>query len=88
MNQKRIGIKYCGGCNPTYERVATLKTLEQTLGKRFLFVRHDDKDLDALLYINGCPKACADDAEGLGLPQTSITSEKDFHRIIQWLEGV
>ena len=25
----RIGIKYCGGCNPRYDRVAAVKELQQ-----------------------------------------------------------
>jgi hypothetical protein len=89
MRKMRVGIKYCGGCNPTYERVDMVKRLEEELGERFLFLTHDAEALDALLLINGCPKACADEGENrAGIPLLSVWDEHDFHRAEAWLKAL
>ncbi len=49
-------------------------------------VRHDREDLDGLITVNGCPRACG--AQGLdhpGVPEHSVTDEADFDGLIEWL---
>lgn len=67
------GIKYCGGCNPTYDRGAACATIRKAFegndngsgAPDFEFVHQGDgKAYDVLLVINGCPCRCAD-LEGL-----------------------
>lgn len=54
----RIGIKYCGGCNPFYDRKAEVEKLEQNLKDiRFEPVQHGG-NYDRLLLVCGCPRAC------------------------------
>ncbi len=53
---------------------------------RFLFLPYSQKELDALVLVKGCPRACAD--EGLnpsGIPCRSIFGENDFETLIDWL---
>jgi len=89
MDRKRIGIKYCGGCNPTYERVELTRRLEGKVGERFYFVRHDERELHALLLVSGCETACADEnLVRADIPRLSITSSSDFGRIVDWLQGL
>jgi hypothetical protein len=56
----RIGLKYCGGCKPDYDRVALVQTIEEHLRGAAVFVRSDSMDLDLILVVHGCPTACAD----------------------------
>jgi hypothetical protein len=87
--RKKIGIKYCGGCNPTYERVEMVERVQSRLEDRFLFLRHDRQDLDVLVLINGCPRSCAtENLDHKEVPYRSIVGEKDFETLIEWLTGL
>jgi len=48
----KIGVKYCGGCNPEYRR----EEVEKVLRKHFKIFYSEDVDI--LILINGCRKAC------------------------------
>ena len=56
----RIGIKYCGGCNPHYDRVALVSALEKELSSKAVLVHWEERDLDLIIAVQGCPTACAD----------------------------
>ncbi len=60
---KRIGLKYCGGCNPSYDRVEYVREIQRAAGDRFEWVSLDDGDFSAILLVNGCDKQCAEMAE-------------------------
>jgi len=86
MAEVRIGIKYCGGCNPRYERVEMIKRLESLAGDRLSLIRYDQENLAGLITVNGCPRACG--AKGLnhrGVPYRSVTDKADFDGLIEWL---
>jgi hypothetical protein len=57
---QRVAIKYCGGCNPDYDRVGLVKRIKQSLDGRVEFVSLEDENIDLLLAIEGCPTACAE----------------------------
>jgi len=83
---KKIGVKYCGGCNPTYERVEMIQRVQFRLGDQFLFQQQGEQGVDALIFINGCQRACAfqnfDQKETFNY---SITGENDFEALVDWL---
>lgn len=54
----RIGVKYCGGCNPHYDRVAFVKKLELDFPK-YRFVAAQAGNTDFILVVCGCKAACA-----------------------------
>lgn len=84
--KKKIGIKYCGGCNPTYERVELIHRVQSLMEDRFSFLQHGQQCLDLLLLINGCPRACAvGNLYKPEVPYHSITVESDFENLILWL---
>ena len=87
--RKKIGIKYCGGCNPTYERVEIVERVRSRLKDRFLFLRYDQQDLDVLVLINGCPRSCATkNLEYKEVPYRSIVAENDFETLMDWLTAL
>jgi hypothetical protein len=57
---KRIGIKYCGGCNSFYDRVGMVEKLARKLKGIAIFLSYEDFPYDLLLIVNGCMRACAD----------------------------
>ena len=56
----RIAIKYCGGCNPAYDRVAVVADMLTRLADVVAVVPLDDECADMLVAVQGCPTACAD----------------------------
>ena len=83
---KKIGIKYCGGCNPLYERVEVVQRVQSLLKDRFIFFVDDVQDSDIMVLVSGCPRACADKNSGnFELPSRSILGENDFESLIRWL---
>jgi len=54
----RIIIKYCGGCNPTIDRVNLVKLLLEKL-KGVITIASDESDVaDVVLFVCGCPTSC------------------------------
>ncbi|RLG16559.1 hypothetical protein DRN63_04060 [Nanoarchaeota archaeon] len=57
----RVGIKYCGGCNPSYRR----EKIEEFLRKNFKDVEFhylsEGEEFDLVVCINGCKRACTDE---------------------------
>lgn len=82
----RIGLKYCGGCKPHYDRTALVRRLASRLGQTALFVRPDGGDLDLVLAVHGCPTACADLSRCPAAPVCMITAPADAARFIEFVE--
>ncbi len=59
----KVGIKYCGGCNPTFDRVQFVKDLTTSLDFLVNWVPFNGEDISCLLIVNGCEIACADPEE-------------------------
>ena len=49
----RRAVKYCGGCNPRYDRVAAVRRLEERLGEP-LPAAQPGVDYDEVFVICGC----------------------------------
>lgn len=60
---KRIGLKYCGGCNPSYDRVEYVRQIQMAAGNRVEWVSLEEGGFSALLLVSGCDKQCAEMAE-------------------------
>lgn len=60
---KRIGLKYCGGCNPSYDRVEYVREIQEAAGSRVEWVSHDAGGFTTLMLVCGCDKQCVDMAE-------------------------
>jgi len=84
--KKKIGIKYCGGCNPGYERVEMIERVQSQLKDQFLFLRHDEPDIKVMVLMSGCHRACASrDVNPTRIPHCSVTGENDFENLMDWL---
>jgi hypothetical protein len=56
--RKRIALKYCGGCDPGYDRVKYFREIQNAAGDLIEWVSLDDRDFEAVLVITGCDTAC------------------------------
>jgi hypothetical protein len=84
---RRVGVKYCGGCNPRYDRVSLVEDLKARLGREIEWVSPEDDDLDLVLAIEGCQTACADLAPFEGIEIRVFTCPDEAEGFILEMEG-
>ena len=58
----KIGVKYCGGCNPRYERSRLVQRIAEAIDHPIVPAREAEA-WDALLIVGGCFNCCTDHAE-------------------------
>jgi hypothetical protein len=85
--QLKIRVKYCGGCNPGYDRLALVKRIEERLGDRVALVGADNNGISLVLAIEGCGIACADLTPFAGLEVQVITCPEDAELFIRHIEA-
>jgi len=84
MNRKRrIGLKYCGGCNPTHDRVATAASIGKRLEDRIALVSYADPNTEGTLVVTGCPTACVDLTPFDGRPVWVVTGPADAEGFVK-----
>lgn len=66
-DKARIGVRYCGGCNPRFDRVALVKRLEGMFPELEFVPAEAGKPYPAVLVVCGCPARCAN-VSGLTVP--------------------
>jgi hypothetical protein len=79
----KVGIKYCGGCNPDYDRVALFKTIEKQLKGKVKFVSPEGADINLVLVIEGCKTCCADLSSFQGKTIHIISRKEDADKFLQ-----
>ncbi|MCI1930895.1 MAG: hypothetical protein LKJ13_04280 [Clostridia bacterium] len=57
-----IGVKYCGGCNVSYDRTEVLKKIESAFDESKVMFENVKENMlyDYVLILNGCLSQCAD----------------------------
>lgn len=76
-----IGIKYCGGCNPKYNRTNFVKKLINKY-KHIAFENYkDNTSYDIVIVICGCESACVNIDKLNGLKKIIVTDKKDYNKV-------
>ena len=83
-----VGIKYCGGCNPEYDRVALVEQIRCVLKGKVEFVSAQSEGVELILAVQGCATACADLTPFKGLQIKIITKTEDAERFIQEVNDI
>jgi len=79
----KVGLKYCGGCNPEYDRVALVRHIEKSLQGRIAFVSPESEGVGLILAVEGCGTACADLSAFQGMDIRVITNIDGARRFIK-----
>ena len=79
----RVGLKYCGGCNPEYDRVALVRHIQESLQGRVEFVTPGSEGVRLILAVEGCSIACADLSAFQGMDIRVITNIDGAKRFIK-----
>ena len=53
-----MAIKFCGGCNPTFDRVAYWDRIQRAAGARISWVPLSEDHDGAVLLVSGCARGC------------------------------
>lgn len=80
----RIGILFCGGCSPTYDRVASRDRLAAALPEAVLEEAVAGETYDRVLVFDGCQSRCIREEE-FGERAVLISSQADFDRVLEEL---
>ena len=54
----KVGVKFCGGCNPRYDRGACLRKMREQLNDVIWVTGKQDEICDYWLLICGCQRGC------------------------------
>ena len=55
-----VGVKFCGGCNPRYDRGKAYEAIKKQLnGTAEFVIAEEGIEYDCLLVIGGCTNCCA-----------------------------
>ncbi|MGB4439936.1 MAG: hypothetical protein WBJ13_12115 [Sedimentibacter sp.] len=82
----RIGIKYCGGCNPMFDRSKLVQKIKDEY-KGFLFETANEKEMyDILIIVNGCLRACSNHDDIRTKLKLFINNEKNYEDIKKVLD--
>lgn len=77
-----VGIKYCGGCNPTYDRLALVEAMKVRLAGVVDWAASNHDDCDVWVAVMGCDTACADLTTCGGAEVHLITSPQDLETFL------
>lgn len=82
---QRIGVKYCGGCNPEIDRRELIEGLARLLpDDQRLETGQPSEQWEIAILVCGCPVACLDRPEARGLARKSVLVSGcmvDFHPV-------
>ena len=70
-----VGIKYCGGCNPRYDRINYVNSITSAFPMHRFLPAKTHETYDALLVICGCHVQCPDISDIHGDKGTLMITE-------------
>ena len=85
MSRYNIGIRYCGGCNPAYDRSRLVAQLLQRFPE--IAIQYDPERYCALwIVVNGCLTGCADSSSLPGDEICVIRQPADLKQAVQKIQ--
>lgn len=82
----KCGVKFCGGCNPRYERGTAYRKIKSDLPEVNFDYATEEELYDHLLVIGGCPACCAShDQYSVEGEIRKMWSEEHIDGIEEWL---
>lgn len=80
-----VGVRYCGGCNPRFDRVAGVRRLEAAYPRAAFKSARPGESYDLLLIVGGCTACCPDQTGLTGRYRVEIRTEQDFEQALALL---
>ncbi|MGK0466098.1 MAG: hypothetical protein ACJAX4_001383 [Clostridium sp.] len=85
-----IGIKYCGGCNPRYDRADLVSRLKKHIGEAHSIETSKQEIIyDIVVVLSGCTSACAQHNNlQAKYEKIFITSESDYIKLLNIIDKI
>ncbi len=58
MSGKKVALKFCGGCNPEFDRGEYYRRIRTAAAESIEWRTLEDGDFETVLLIEGCRTAC------------------------------
>ncbi|WP_409968928.1 hypothetical protein RFF05_02870 [Bengtsoniella intestinalis] len=81
-----IGIKYCGGCNPRYNRKQAVETLVEAFPHWTVSTAYPNVCYDVLVVVCGCSATCATISDLQATQTFILATQADVDACIQQLK--
>ncbi|MBI4800295.1 MAG: hypothetical protein HY794_16510 [Desulfarculus sp.] len=78
----RVALKFCGGCDPGYERGEYWQAIARAAGPEIEWARLEDQGCQAVLLICGCDTACVEDDMPPGLRLVCLRNDRLPPRVV------
>ena len=75
----KLGVRYCGGCNPRYDRAAVVKNLASLPGVELTYDTSEYCDIWVLAC--GCAAACQEQGDILGGEILRFSTSKEYYQL-------
>lgn len=86
-DRKQVGIRYCGGCNSRYDRVAVVERLKRFFPEADFVSAQSGTAYPAVLVVCGCASRCAD-VSGLLVPADGLIAVNGFEDLLPAREAL
>ena len=87
MKITKIAVRYCGGCNPSYQRGASVRGLQKRFPHLQLLNFEPTDVYRAVLIVCGCSARCAGQADlPVDIPRLVMAAQEDIERAAEFLE--
>ncbi|WP_315115027.1 hypothetical protein [uncultured Clostridium sp.] len=84
-----IGIKYCGGCNPKYNRQKILSVIKDNYRNLNIKLAEEDEVYDLVIVLCGCTSCCADHKNlKYKYEKIIVKNENDYSNIVKVIENI
>lgn len=80
-DRRQVGVRYCGGCNSRYDRVAVVERLKRFFPGADFVPARDGTAYPAVLVVCGCASRCAD-VSGLLAPVGGLIAVNGFEDLL------
>lgn len=86
----KIGIKYCGGCNPTYDRIDIVSRLRKDICQgNSIETAKQGIIYDVVVILCGCTCACASHYNlEAKYEKVYVTSEKNYIKLLNTIDKI
>ncbi|MGH4117654.1 hypothetical protein [Clostridium sp.] len=86
----RIGIKYCGGCNPRYDRADLVSKLKEYIGDGHTIETAKQEIIyDVVVVLSGCTSACANHHNlEAKYEKIFVSSESDYIKLLNIIDKI
>lgn len=76
-----IGIKFCGGCNPVYNRIEIVNKILENYPSIIIEYVKEDKLYEIALIINGCSRVCTNHEYIKSINKVFLQCENDYKKV-------